>query len=365
MSHAFYALQWQQAMEELSEQIEIENPAPQVDANGKEVADAAITWNDAFQHYAILYIRYLQIFRKLEDCYDQIVHPQKRRDIRLSLECVMARMCQVKAELVKFGPDGCQSDFLNLDELLLDLKLSPSALEVPIPRYFKEVNRDNDEENQKRDALAKMLEEHGIAGGEDDGPMQLIPKMTKEQAIRLIQKNERGRQGAVRAKLMKELRDEEILRRRGSTVGGIADADPNRAATLIQKTFRGYLSRIRVRRQAQEELVFVGMRPAPKNGPDGKAKFDPQVKEDQIRRHRKTRQADNELKYVEALVDLQQMVHDSEGPEMKDQVLPLSSPLFSSLFSSSLFLSPLCILNPLPSPRCGTSGTTGGSRRRS
>lgn len=318
MSHAFYSLNWQQAMEELSEQIEIENPPPQFDANGKQLPDEVISWNDAAQHYACLYIRYLQIFRKLEDCYDQIVHPQKRRDIKMVLECVMARLCQVKSELVKFGPDGSQSDFLNLDELLLDLKLSPSALEVPIPRYFKERGREDDEENQKRDTLEKCFEEHGIAAGDaDDGPMQLIPKMTKEQAIRLIQKNERGRQGMVRAKLMKELRDEEVLRRRMSAAGQ-AESDPNKMATLIQKCFRGHLSRIRVRKQAQEELVFVGMRHPAKLGPDGKPKFDPQVKEEQIRRHRKTRQADNELKYVEALVDLQQMVHDSEGPEMKD-----------------------------------------------
>merc|ERR1712071_708915 len=40
----------------------------------------------------------------------------------------------------------------------------------------------------------------------------------------------------------------------------------------------------------------------------------------QVRVQRKTRQADNELKYVESLVELQQTVLDSEGPEMKDQM---------------------------------------------
>jgi len=34
------------------------------------------------QHFATLYIRYLQIFRKLEESYDQMVHPQKRMDIK-------------------------------------------------------------------------------------------------------------------------------------------------------------------------------------------------------------------------------------------------------------------------------------------
>lgn len=30
-----------------------------------------------------------------------------------------------------------QSDMVNLDELITDLKLTPDYLEVPIPRYFK------------------------------------------------------------------------------------------------------------------------------------------------------------------------------------------------------------------------------------
>ena len=137
-------------MEELADQIEIENPPKQFDEKGKQLPDPEISWEDAFNHLAALYVRYVQIFRKLEDCYDQIVHPQKRRDIKISLEVVMARICQIKKDLVKFGPNGRQSDFLSLEELLLDLKLSPSDLEIPIPRYFKEQSRDDDDELQKR-----------------------------------------------------------------------------------------------------------------------------------------------------------------------------------------------------------------------
>ena len=32
-----------------------------------------------FKHYALLYVKYMQIYKKLEDCYDQMIHPQKRR----------------------------------------------------------------------------------------------------------------------------------------------------------------------------------------------------------------------------------------------------------------------------------------------
>ena len=95
MSHSFYDQKWQEAMELLAEQIEIENPPPEVGPNGKPLPEKEITVEFAYQHFACLYIRYLEIFRKLEDCYDQIVHPQKRRDIRKALEVVMARTVQV------------------------------------------------------------------------------------------------------------------------------------------------------------------------------------------------------------------------------------------------------------------------------
>ena len=114
--------------------------------------------------------------------------------------------------------------------------------------------------NHCREALQKCFDEFGIAGGSEENNAPLKPTMSKEQAIRIIQKNERGRQGMVRAKLMKELKDEEIVRRRLSTEGNV-EKDPDAAAILIQKTFRGWLSRSRTKRQAAEELVFIGMRP--------------------------------------------------------------------------------------------------------
>lgn len=293
-------------------------------------------------------MRYLSIYRKLEDSYDQMIHPQKRRDLKLILEVVMARLCQVKAACVKFGPEGRQSDYLNLENYLLDLKQGPEALEVPIPRYYKEKG-DNDDSNKKRDVLEKCLEEHGMIGGmdtDDSSYQNYIPKLTKEQAIRLIQKNERGRQGMVRAKLMKELRDEDSMRKK-LTASGSGQAHPTTAATLIQKVFRGHLIRMKIAKQTQEEFVFLGMKSVSLNqrknpaGGDAAAagasslagssaaaaapkaassKYDPLAKEAQIRLQRKTRQIDHELKYIESLVELQKSVTEIEGPEMKDEM---------------------------------------------
>jgi hypothetical protein len=49
-----------------------------------------------FHFYANLYIKYIDIFRKLEDCYDQIVHPQKRLLLKEMLENCMVRLYESK-----------------------------------------------------------------------------------------------------------------------------------------------------------------------------------------------------------------------------------------------------------------------------
>lgn len=51
----------------------------------------------AFQKISTMYIKYVLAFRKLEECYDQIVHPQKRRLIRHMLDGTIGRYIHVYA----------------------------------------------------------------------------------------------------------------------------------------------------------------------------------------------------------------------------------------------------------------------------
>lgn len=107
---------------ELLDQLEAENPE-----------DPALIPKD-FSEWACIYIRYLQIFRKLEAAYDQMAHPQKVVDIKRSLEACMGRLLEVRHWLVTLNRG---LDYLNIDDILVDLKLTPDQLEVPIPKYFK------------------------------------------------------------------------------------------------------------------------------------------------------------------------------------------------------------------------------------
>lgn len=74
-----------------------------------------------FQRVAMLYVRYIQILRKLEEVYDQVVHPQKRMDIRAILDSVMGRIMELKNEMV----DKEYSEYHYVDDVVQDLKLRP------------------------------------------------------------------------------------------------------------------------------------------------------------------------------------------------------------------------------------------------
>lgn len=49
-----------------------------------------------FKYYGKLYLFYVDAYRALEDAYDQLLHPQKRKLMRRMLEHVMLRQIQIK-----------------------------------------------------------------------------------------------------------------------------------------------------------------------------------------------------------------------------------------------------------------------------
>lgn len=167
----------------------------------------------AFQHFACLYIKYLQILRKLEACYDNILHPQKRIHVRKVLELVIRRVIELKCDLVKWNPPNAYVrmptgleeafpwEYVHLDDILVDLKLSPTTLEIPVPKYFREEKMQQQEQrNRLVSGYMRLKHQTDSIFIEDkfESPLGL-DSMTIDDAIEVIQKNERGRQGVERA----------------------------------------------------------------------------------------------------------------------------------------------------------------------
>ncbi|CAK8678578.1 unnamed protein product [Clavelina lepadiformis] len=297
MSHSTYNQLWKDAQSTINDlfvqEIPLEAPKPEKDR---------LT---VFQNLATLYIKYIQILRKLESCYDQIVHPQKRRVLRQVLDGTMGRLLEVKNEMVTLE----FSEFHYFDDILSDLKLTPNDIEIPIPKYFlherKKVLKDREQ------LLGKILAKMGPSSKAMDKEAK---KMSLDEAIRLVQIHERARQGRLRAKFMREIRLEEE-REKLAAQRGAPTVDPDLAAVRIQKIWKGFVQRRITRREREEEMVFIGMVPA-KEVKSKKAH--PKVFAEKTETDRRVTQEENEVEYQQALVTIKEKIRQVEGPDIKE-----------------------------------------------
>ena len=282
----------------------------------------------------MLYVQYLQLYRNLEKCYHHMKHPQKRKDLKDILETIMVRLLQLKHAIIYWNPPfpDCEVTttaqfpvpwlYPQMDDLLQDLKLQPDALDVPIPAFFVEDDagrigdRDLTVEGYMKTALGTdrvLVELEGLF--ED-----LTPALSVQDALRIVIRNERGRQGLQRALARRKVREEDAAMKRLASAGAagadaaVGDMDEETAAAMIQKVFRGKLARARATKARDDELVFLGMKPPPT---DRLHALESALNET-------TRMAKEEQReYVEAYVDaygaVRARLEEEEGAEVKDR----------------------------------------------
>ncbi|XP_051046728.1 dynein regulatory complex protein 11 isoform X2 [Phodopus roborovskii] len=147
MSNLMYNKMWHQTQEALNSLL---------DKDSQKMTEPQRNKVLVFQMLATFYIKYVQIFRNMENVYDQIVHPQKRMLIRKVLDGVMGRILELKNEMVELE----LTEFHYFDDILQDLKLAPQQLDVPIPRYFLKERLEVIKGREK--ILARILNECGL-----------------------------------------------------------------------------------------------------------------------------------------------------------------------------------------------------------
>jgi hypothetical protein len=133
--------------------------------------------------------------------------------------------------------------------------------------------------------LDKLLPD---AAPEEPNRRGLVP-LTVDQAVAIIQRHERGRQGKARALLMRSLRMDLLKRGNSQPV-----RDPVSAALTIQRVWRAFRTRRRAAQMAREELVFIGML-APSAGSG-----DAVERANAIAQARRQRREDNEVRLCAA-----------------------------------------------------------------
>ena len=322
MSSKYYDTLWRDSIQHLKTQVKSENDHTSFndDLSNKSKAKAKSKFTrqsteDFFQYLARLYVNYIHIFHRLEICYDAIIQPQKRLDVKATLEVVISRIIEIKYHLNSFcnlpsesssepvvKQPSSEIDNLNLEPILRSLNMSPNHLEIPIPRFFKE---DEKLSYAQRDAL--------IAGY-----MKLrlgIDKVELKRATALYHENKIDM--AVKKSIACSEKNENLSNYKwiDDPIEEIDFETDDSAATAIQKIARGLLSRKKTSLCEKREKTLIGMR--------NHDRREMQEVENSLRNSyslRKQEQSENHSLYEEALVQLKNIVLEEEGYEIREKL---------------------------------------------
>ncbi|XP_075406898.1 IQ and AAA domain-containing protein 1-like [Tenrec ecaudatus] len=259
----------------------------------------------SLQHrLSALYLNYLRLLRSLDIIYDQMLQPQKRRLLRQLLDGVAGRVLELQEELVR--TDFCE--YRCLDDVLPELKLTPGDLEVPIPKYFllEQASVLKDRSLVLAEILSKM---------EPRVSEKSLPGMHQVEAISLLQKAERARQGRLRAKFMREIRREEELDRR-TREDGRHRFNQDQASVIIQKVWKGHQQRKHTQLNRQVEMEFIGMLPLPKESEPSDILSQASHREGT----RRLLQLEKEEEFQSAMNQAHGVLLETEGPTMKEKM---------------------------------------------
>ncbi|XP_019596427.2 dynein regulatory complex protein 11 isoform X1 [Rhinolophus sinicus] len=297
MSSKMYNQMWHQTQEALNSLL---------DKESQKIIEPQRNPVFIFQTLATFYIKYVQIFRNLENVYDQIVHPQKRILIRKILDGVMGRILELKSEMVELE----LSEFHYFDDILQDLKLAPQQLDIPIPKYFLKEKLEVIKGREK--ILSQILADTEL---ELSGKTRPAKGISLEEAVKLIQIAERARQGRLRAMFMKQIFLQEHRARHARALGDRI-ADVGAAALRIQKVWRGFHQCRKTERQREEEMIFLGMNPPPMFN-EVSATI---TQAEKVTCLRNEVQMKHEEDYREALVTIKDDLKLIEGPYIKENL---------------------------------------------
>ncbi|XP_061935622.1 dynein regulatory complex protein 11 isoform X1 [Apis cerana] len=295
MSNITYNELWKSAQIALEELVQVDTNLQ----NAKPQKDRKKIHNTISE----LYVRYIIIYNKLELCYDQIIQPQKRLLIKKVLVSCLGRILELKHELVEIDI----SEYNYFDDILIKLNVTPQEIEIQIPRYFK---RDRLQEiKEKRNYIENTLKNMGILD------KTIIPKkMTELEAIKLIQAHERARQDRLKFQFMKEIcqiKDKSAIK----TETEIKN-EPNKtiAAIKIQKIWRGYLTRFKIRKRCLEEMLLIGML-QPSQEITENAKQVEKIKEERYEKQKKYQEL-----YENLMITTKERIHKEKSAIIEENI---------------------------------------------
>jgi len=165
-----------------------------------------------------LMFKYQNTFKKLDEVYDQMVHPQKRLLVRKLLDLIISRLIEIRTVMV----DCENSEFHYFDEIAYLERLSPEGMDILVPKYYfhdpPEIVGEREKWLRKFTHKDKQEEENAALHPKDKenseteswiNAMVGEEFLPTEQAVLAIQTFERHRQGKHRFSMAKYIYEEE------------------------------------------------------------------------------------------------------------------------------------------------------------
>lgn len=342
MSTLSYQQQYQQILADLAEvqreDVYVSAVRVPMDAKARHAYYA--------QYWLSLYVRYVRLARQMAVIHDTELQPQRRGDVRTLLDSCLGRMLEARHNIV----EHC-GDYVALDDTLEEMKLSPEDLEPPLPTYLLEDRR---EVLLQERAYVLSLQQHyketvpevapvALAAAAHsatlfaEDPTKALPPfpttvekaastaggdsapMSVEEAVRILQLAERGRQARQRAKIQLQLfRQQQYAAAHGTELQSLTGKD--RAATIVQKVALGYLQQKRAKERYRQEQELLGMTSTAAIRSNA-AKVAASVHHDD----RKARQRVNQAELLQKTLEMNRQLKSQEGPKtlevMLDEVL--------------------------------------------
>lgn len=153
--------------------------------------------------FANLYARYVMVVNRLGEIYDQTLQVQKRACVRRILESSTLRMIELQKELKQIE----MSEFMYLDQTLIEDKLRPNEVQLLCPFYYPmlrpkemqdivdgvrkpppEVVDGEEEGGEKKTNLQLLIEEKARLDA-----LAVVKETPWDKAVKLIKIHEKAR----------------------------------------------------------------------------------------------------------------------------------------------------------------------------
>ena len=192
---------------------------------------------------------YLEIYKMLEECYDQTTQTQRRVNIRAMLQATVTRLLEI-INAVPNPTDGPYSKWELISQQIM-AQAQTNDLQIPIPRIVEDSQYailKGREEEIKKSMQSK-------AAAEAAEKMNQDPPMPREEAIMIVQRAERARRARHETIVKLSLQTTQYKMNRQNKL-----SDREKSANMIKRFWWKYGVRSKETQMREQEKELIGMK---------------------------------------------------------------------------------------------------------